>query len=156
MADKRQVYRVILQIMTYIGVATLLWVMFGSVFVPNHEKSNSPSNPPVEIMEMNLQNLAEGKITHVIWQGKKVSILHRNNQSDDINKGSHYFVYYDLGDSGNCPLYFTGRVFKDTCTGTQYDQTGKPVNNSRADDLESPPYFFREKTKLILGRKKSD
>ena len=149
MADKRQVYRVILQIMTYIGVAALLWVMFGSVFVPDYEKSNQS----VEVMEINLQSLVKGKTTHVMWKGKKVSILHRNNQ---LNKNSRYFVYYDLGDSGNCPLYFTGEILKDTCTGTQYNQFGKPVNNIRADDLELPSYYFIEQTKLVLGKEKSE
>ena len=148
MTDKRQVYRVILQIMTYIGVAALLWVMFGSVFVPDYEKSDEA----VEIIEMDLQNLARGKVTHVMWQGKKVSILHRNNQLDEADKDGDYFVYYDLGDSGNCPLYFTGEILKDTCTGTQYNQLGKPVNNVRVADLKSPTHYFLSQEKLLLGK----
>ncbi|HIO92457.1 MAG TPA: hypothetical protein EYG68_06370 [Leucothrix mucor] len=148
MSDKRQVYRVILQLMTYIGIAALLWVMFGSVFVPDYDKSSSQT----EYMEVTLQNLAEGKVTHVMWRGKIVSILHRSGSAINEGKASRYFVYYDLGDSGNCPLYFTGEVLKDTCTGTQYDQFGQPVNRIRADDLESPLHYFSGQKKLVLGK----
>ena len=148
MADKRQVYRVILQIMTYIGIAVFLWVMFASVFVPDNEKSSQP----LEVMEISLKNLAKGKITHVMWQGKKVSILYRNHQQNKPTKSGRYLIYYDVGDSGNCPLYFTGEILKDTCTGTQYNQLGEPIKRLRANDLESPLYYFLNQTTLILGR----
>ncbi len=142
MKDKRQTYRVILQLMTYIGVAALIGVMFSSAFVADEEQEELPDN-----IEMSLQQLAVGELTHVLWQGKRVSILHRNDAQQN-----GYFVFYDLGDSGNCPLFFNGSTLKDTCTGTQYNQLGKPVGQSRADDLASPPhYFLAIKKKLLIG-----
>ena len=143
MADKRQTFRVILQLMTYIGVTALLWVMFSSAFVADKEQQEKPANN----IEISLQQLAVGELTHVLWQGKRVSILHRNNTQQNT-----YFVFYDLGDSGNCPLFFNGSRLKDTCTGTQYNQLGKPVGQSRAADLGSPPhYFLVTQKKLFIG-----
>ena len=142
MANKRQIYAVILQLMTYISVVTLLWVIFNSIFIEDEEKKVLPVN-----IEMPLKLLKKGELTHLLWQGKKVSILHRN----DVN-GALYLVYYDIGDSGNCPLFFNGKFLKDTCTGTKYDQTGKPIKPSRANDLQSPPYYFiAEQNKIIIG-----
>ncbi len=145
MADKRQIYRVILQLMTYISVVALFWVMFNSVFIADEEEKVLPVN-----IEMPLKQLKKGELTQLWWQSKKVSILHRNDVSDNL-----YLVYYDLGDSGNCPLFFNGKILKDTCTGTQYDQTGKPIKRSRADDLQSPPhYFIVDQNKVIIGTSK--
>lgn len=142
MKDKRQIYRVILQLMTYISVVVLLWVMFSSAFVADKEQKIQANN-----IEMSLQQLAIGELTHVLWQGKRVSVLHRNDAQKDA-----YFVFYDVGDSGNCPLFFKGKILKDTCTGTQYDQWGSPIGQSRADDLESPPHhFLANQKKLIIG-----
>jgi len=141
--DKRQTYRVILQLMTYIGVALFIGVMFGSAFVADEEQQEEPP----ENIEMSLQQLAVGELTHVLWQGRRVSILHRNDAQQNA-----YFVFYDMGDSGNCPLFFNGRILKDTCTGTQYNQLGEPIGQSRADDLESPPhYFLAIRKKLFIG-----
>ncbi|MCK5896278.1 MAG: hypothetical protein KAG20_05705 [Cocleimonas sp.] len=143
MEDKRRIYRVILQLMTYISVAVLLWVMFSSAFVANEEKQR-PINSPIN---MSLQQLEKGEVTHVLWQGKRIAILYRNDVLENP-----YFVFYDLGDSGNCPLYFNGKVLKDACTGTQYSQNGIPVNQSRAGDLDSPPhYLLLEQKKVIIG-----
>ena len=152
MTDKRQVYRVILQIMTYIGIAILLWVMFSSVFVEDEENSDASG----ETIEVLVKSLAKGESTHVIWQGKKVSILHRNTPKGVANKTNEYFVYYDLGDSGNCPLFFTGDILKDTCTGTTYNQFGKPIERTNVNDLESPPHYFIEPTKLLIGEDKEE
>jgi len=143
MTDKRQIYRVILQLMTYLSVAVLLWVLFSSTFVGDDKKQQRVDDP----IEMSLQQLAQGELTHVLWQGKSVSILHRN---DAVN--TPYFVYYNLGDSGNCPLFFNGKVLKDTCTGTQYNQMGETLNKGRTDDLASPPhYFILKQQKVIIG-----
>lgn len=143
MADKRQIYRVILQMMTYISVGILLWVSFSSAFVGGDKPQQILDHP----IEMSLQQLAQGKLTHVLWQGKSVSILHRNDAAN-----TPYFVYYNVGDSGNCPLFFNGKVLKDTCTGTQYNQMGETINKGRSDDLSSPPhYFIARQQKVIIG-----
>ncbi|MCK5897151.1 MAG: hypothetical protein KAG20_10110 [Cocleimonas sp.] len=143
MADKRQTFRVILQLMTYIGVAVLLWVMFSSAFVADNAQQEEQD---VNI-EISLHQLAVGELTHVLWQGQRVSILHRNDAQQ-----TPYFVFYDLGDSGNCPLFFNGKLFKDTCTGTQYNQLGKPITQNRAGSLESPPHhFLLKQNKLVIG-----
>jgi hypothetical protein len=141
--DKRQTYRIILQFMTYISVAILLSVLFNSVFIGNDKQTKTPTGT----IEMSLQQLVQGKLTHVLWQGKNVSILHRN----DVMNIS-YFVYYNLGDSGNCPLFFNGKFLKDTCTGTQYSQAGEAINKGGVDDLTSPPhYFIAKQQKVIIG-----
>jgi len=129
--------------MSYSAIAVFLWVMFSATFVTDdEEKQTLPDR-----IEMSLQQLGKGKLTHVLWQGKKVSILYRNDTQETA-----YLVYYDLGDSGNCPLFFNGKVFKDTCTGTQYQQTGEAVNQSKTDKLASPPhYFIALKNKVVIG-----
>jgi hypothetical protein len=118
--------------------------MFGSVFITDKEQQALADN-----IEIPLQLLAKGELTHVLWQGKRVSILHRN----DVQQNT-YFIFYDLGDSGNCPLFFNGKTLKDTCTGTQYDQMGKPVKQGRGNELKSPPhYFLANQSKLVIGVK---
>ncbi len=143
MADKRQIYRVILQLMTYSSAMVLLWGMFNTLFVSNKTEQHTLQ---AEKIEMSLQQLAKGKLTQVLWQGKRVAILHRNDQQT----GS-FFVFYDLGDSGNCPLFFNGKILKDTCTGTQYDQTGSPIERNNKNSLDSPPHFISKQNKLIIG-----
>lgn len=146
MSDKRQIYRVILQLMSYSAVAVFLWVIFGAIFIANDKEKQ----PLLDRVEMSLQQLAKGELTHVLWQGKKVSILYRNDTSETA-----YLVYYDLGDSGNCPLFFNGNILKDTCTGTQYYQTGESVHQGKTDDLASPPhYFITLKNKVVIGTNK--
>jgi hypothetical protein len=132
--------------MSYSAIAVFLWVMIGTTFVADNKKKQTLPDR----IEMSLQQLTKGELTHVLWQGKKVSILYRNDTSD-----TSYLVYYDLGDSGNCPLFFNGKILKDTCTGTKYHQTGESVNQSKVDDLASPPhYFITLKNKVIIGTQK--
>jgi hypothetical protein len=140
--NKRQAYRVILQLMTYISIMALLGVMFGSAFVGKKTETDNGLNETVRIP---LQSLARGELTHVIWQGKRVSILHRN----DV-KEKNYLVYYDLGDSGNCPLYFNGKILKDICTATQYSQSGIVLNQSRDNNLKFPPHYITPKDQQLM------
>ena len=88
--------------MTYISVVILLWVMFNSIFIADEEKKVLSAH-----IEMPLKQLKKGGLTQLLWQNKKVSILHRNDISDNL-----YLVYYDIGDSGNCPLFFNGKILK--------------------------------------------
>lgn len=151
MADKRQVYRLILQVMSYIGVGAILWVMFSSAFVGHRDDERAN---PVERIEMSLQQLKSGEMTHVMWMGKKVSVLHQRDGEKTSTKMPPYYVFFNVGDSGNCPLFFAGKRLKDTCTGTLYDQNGQPIGRSRADDLVSPPHYFLSNDLLIIGEKK--
>ncbi|MCK5901550.1 MAG: hypothetical protein KAG28_00250 [Cocleimonas sp.] len=148
MADKRQVYRVILQLMTYIAIGLFLWLMFRSAFVSpiDQEQHKLP-----EIINFSLQQLAVGEISRVIWEGKSISILHRNRALKNTDPSSRYFVFYNRGDSGYCPLFFNGKVLKDTCTGTQYNQKGEPINTNKDGDLASPPYYFSSPQLLHIG-----
>lgn len=144
--DKRQTYRVILQLMTYISIMALLWVMFGSAFVGKKTEAEI-NNRLDEIINIPLQSLSRGELTHVLWQGKRVSILHRNDVKEKI-----YLVYYDLGDSGNCPLHFNGKILKDSCTATQYRQSGIALNENRTNSLGFPPHnFSKNRQQLIIG-----
>jgi hypothetical protein len=147
---KRQTYRVILQLMTYISIMALLGVMFSSAFVGNNTETEI-NNRLDGIIKIPLQSLSRGELMHVLWQGKRVSILHRNDVKEKT-----YLVYYDLGDSGNCPLYFNGKLLKDICTATQYRQSGVALNKNRTNSLGFPPHYFAtNQQQLIIGLSKS-
>lgn len=143
MSDKRKLYRVIMKILTLVGVGIILWVFLNSVFVTNHEKQSEAQ----EHMEVSLKQLDFGEITHVNWNGKKVSILNTANATERAT----FFVFYDVGDSGNCPLFFNGEILKDTCTGTVFNQQGESITKGRSHTLQSPPYYFKDQFTLVFG-----
>jgi len=142
MKNPRLVYRVILKFFTLSGVAIVLYVLVASLFVSQEETTSSTRKN--NIIQLDLNKLDDGETTNVRWQGKQIIVL----KFLGTNK---YKVFFNTGDSGNCPLFYASSSFKDSCTGTLYDQNGQQKNSSSPKQLLSPPHYFEGNT-LIIGR----
>ena len=145
MKNPRLVYRVILKLFTLVGVAILLYVLVASLFVSQEETASSVKKS--NMIEFDLNKLDDGEIAMIRWGEKQIITLKLLN----TNK---YKVFFNTGDSGNCPLFYASSTFKDTCTGTLYDQNGQQKNSSSPKHLLSPPHYF-DGNMLIIGRSES-
>jgi len=144
MKDPRLVYRVILKLFAALGSLILLYVLFSSLFVKKEKVTPTVKTNP--IIKIDLAGMQKDGVRKVRWQGRQIIILKSQDKRE-------YSVYYNTGDSGNCPLYYASDVFKDTCTGTLYDKKGRQLNSSSPKLLQSPPYYI-EGEQLIMGKQR--
>ena len=176
MTDKRLLYRVILKIMAAAGIIALLLVFLNATFNSGGDIDEVSPVISSEVVYLKLANVEEGKVTTVIWENKRVGVIKRSSQTQlglmqqsskapeasIIDLESHpwrsidatYFVYYDKGDSGYCPLFFERENFKDTCSGIRYDLTGRQDGGTKT--LGVPPYHFSNTGELAVGRWTAD
>lgn len=143
MNNPRLLYRVILKFFALIGGFVLLYVMVSSLFT--NETKSSRQDKTVVTVKLDLTGMTNGKIRKIRWRGRDVIIT----KSVDSN----FNVFFNTGDSGNCPLFYSSEGFKDTCTGTLYDPKGREKNKQQAKKLESPDYYF-EGSFIIIGKRK--
>jgi len=165
MKNPRLVFRVIIKILTVSGLVILLWVFISSLFI--HQEKE----PVVvhKLLEIDLKGMKDNDIKKIVWKGKEVAILQRKGRPTlyhtkylakiphpSLNSGLRsisniYFVYFNQGDSGNCPLFKESDGFKDTCTGTRFDTSGREKNKGiQGSRLEIPPHYFQG-DKLFIG-----
>lgn len=140
MKNPRLLYRVFLKLFALLGIIILLYVMVGSLFVPKEEQGKLK----IENISVDLSDIENGKTINLSWSGRAVIILKGEDRA-------HTFVYFNTGDSGNCPLFYSSSVFKDTCTGTVFDERGSEKNSNAPKTLVSPPYFFKGNT-IVIGK----
>ena len=172
MTDKRLLYRVILKLMAAAGIIALLFVFLNATFNSRDDIEEVVPVISSEVVFLKLANVEEGKVTTVNWENKRVGILKRPEQaqlelSEKISKPSEatqldlnshpwrsldvsYFVFFDKGDSGYCPLFYERGVFKDTCSGLRYDLTGRQIGGTKM--LSIPPHYFDQAGQLAVGR----
>ena len=175
MADKRLLYRVILKVLGMIGIMALLLVFLNSVFYTNIETEEIVINADDTLVDVS--GLLNSSNTIVRWNNKRVGILKRNDanqlaliaqssKAPESNLASinvhpwrsidpRFFVYFDVGDSGHCPLFFLNTVdevaFKDTCSGNWFDSEGRLKSDGTAG-LKIPPHHYSEQGQLVIGR----
>lgn len=179
MTDKRLLYRVILKVLTAIGIIALLFVFLNATF--NSRDAVFAPPPPPETVELMLEDTLYGSIVPIGWDNQRVRVLKRDPSqqanllklteqapvlSNDNAFGNQaavldahpwrsldvsYFVYFDQGDSARCPLYYNGQGYKDTCTSNRFDQTGRSLSDGIAPIL-IPPHYFKAKDQLVIGR----
>ena len=125
-----------------IGTAILLYVMLSSLF--EEPKDTQPNTTSVNIIEVDLTGMINNQIRKTRWNGREVIILKGKSASD-------YSVYFNTGDSGNCPLFYIAGTFKDTCTGTMYDQHGYEKNTQQPKKLKGPDYYFQDSV-IVIGK----
>jgi len=142
MKNPRLIYRVILKLFALSGIAILLYVLFSSLFIKKNQSTSS--DKPDNLIKLDLTGMKANEIKKVSWEGKQILVL---KQTDTLE----YRVFFNTGDSGNCPLYYAANKFKDTCTGTLYDHNGREINQSVAKYLLKPPYHFKGNV-LIIGK----
>ena len=156
MPNRRLYYRVVLKSMFAIGVFVLLLVFLSSLFVGGEQELETRS----AIVVLDISDMQKGEIRKTRWDDKEVAVLHRNDsisiKNNNLPKSpseisntlfrsqkADYFVYYNHGDSGNCPLFYSANSFKDVCSSKLFDSTGREVKNSEQGyKIKIPPHFF--------------
>lgn len=166
--NRRLLYRVFLKFFASLALLIFLIVLFNSLFIKSQNKVVKEGKK-ILLITLNLENMKKGEIRKVRWGNKEVAVLLREKftvNSSNINKKlsnfnlietsksrslhPDYFVYYNQGDSGNCPLFYERNTFKDVCTGALFDTTGRStVNKKFAYQLKLPPHFIDDKTVII-------
>ena len=175
MTDKRLLYRVILKVLGSIGIIALLLVFFNAAFFTNIETEEAVIN--ADDTTVNVSSLFSGSNTIVRWNNKRIGILKRTDANqlaliaesskapdgniDAINEhpwrsiDPRFFVYFDVGDSGHCPLFFQNQaeevLFKDTCTSNWFDSQGRDKSDGTSG-LKMPPHYYSEEGQLVIGR----
>lgn len=154
--DKRLRYRVILKALTFAGVLVLVIVFFKSLFVSTSTVNTNDSQNSIETQIVELSDIAKGQIHKVRWKSKEVIILNRKTVSNDLTDGKKsYSIFFNTGDSGNCPLFHDSSGFKDVCSGKKFDTLGREKGyTANGTILKSPPFYFTE-NKVIIGLDKA-
>ncbi|RVU82786.1 hypothetical protein EOL70_19790 [Leucothrix sargassi] len=176
MTDKRLLYRVILKLMAAAGIIALLFVFLNATFNSRDDLEEEEPVISSEPVILPLASVEFGKVTTVNWENNRVavverskqaqtSLLEQSNQAPDstlLSLETHpwrsanvaYFVYFDKGDSGYCPLFHDKGSFKDTCSGVRYDVTGRQEGGTKT--LSIPPHYFTSTGTLVVGRWRAD
>jgi len=166
--DKRLIYRVVLKILLSVALLVLLVVFVKSLFIGANETQKSQEVTSV-LVSLDLEGMRKGEIRKIRLDGKEVAVLKRKGNpkfrpTKYLPKIPHpslngwlrsitqdYFVYYNYGDSGNCPLFNEGDGFKDTCTSMRFDTSGREKDKGlQGYRLEIPPHYFQD-DKLFIG-----
>jgi len=115
--------------------------------------------------QIDLHGMQVNEIRKTRWGNKEVAVLKRSTREfmnetkltrakpeslhESLNalfrsQKLDYFVYLNRGDSGNCPLFYDARGFKDTCSGKLFDTTGREKGKQKNTYLlEIPPHYFK-------------
>ena len=175
MTDKRLLYKVILKLLGLVGIIALLLVFLNATFFTNIETEEVVVN--ADDVTVDLSALAASSHTVNRWNNQRVGIFKRSDAtqlelvaakstgpSADLESVSNhlwrsvdprFFVYFDVGDSGHCPLFFQikqpKQPFKDTCSGNWFDSQGRFVSDGKAG-LKIPPHYYNENDQLVIGR----
>lgn len=174
MTDKRLLYRVILKVMGMLGIMALLLVFFNATFYSNIETTEVVIN--ADDTKVDVSHLFSGSDKIVRWNNQRIGILKRT----DINQlalikqmatkpkatlsavnlhawrslDPRFFVYFDVGDSGHCPLFFENKAqqvsFKDTCSSNWFDSQGRFKSDGKVG-LKIPPHHYTNTDQLVIG-----
>ncbi|MCF6188858.1 MAG: hypothetical protein L3J51_00095 [Cocleimonas sp.] len=166
--DKRLIYSVVLKVLFLLAFLVLLIVLVKSLFTASDE-TNKHREKDVTLVSLDLKGLIKGDVRKARWKGKDIGVLNRKGNRilyhtkylakiphESVNSGlrslrKEYFVYYNHGDSGNCPLFKEADGFKDTCSGTRFDTSGREIGKGlQGARLEIPPHYFQG-DKLFIG-----
>ena len=169
MNNPRLFYSVILKVLALIAVVALLWVFMSSLFVKETNSTATSIHKKTPTVSLNLAGMLKGEIRKIRWQGKEVAVLNRKTPiffhakyrtklpHPSLNSGSRsikpeYFVYFNKGDSGNCPLFHVDDTFKDVCSSTVFNSAGREKNKQQQGyNIKIPPHKF-EAENLIIGQ----
>ena len=171
MQNRRLFFSVIIKLLVFLGLLLLTLVFLNSLFTNDSSNSKvAKVEKPLTIID--ISEMQSGQIRKARWKNREVAILFRQfpenldqavkvNELTDLHpsikthtrsKKPEYFVYFNVGDSKNCPLYYAGGIFKDVCSSNRFDEAGRYVNgNLQSYMLEIPAHYF-EHDKLIIGK----
>jgi len=171
MQNRRLLFGVIIKILLFIGVIILALVLINSLFIAKEKKSVLNDEIKV-IAEIDLADMQNGQVRKIRWKNREVAVLLRQfseqllespitdkveNTHSSINTQTRsikqeYFVYFNMGDSKNCPLHYAAGVLKDICSSNRFNEAGMDINgNLQAYKIEIPPHYFEE-NRVIFGK----
>jgi len=171
MQNRRLLFSVIIKLMMFSGLLLLILVLLNSLFTSSGSVTKTTNNEIPSVM-LDVTEMQSGQIKKTRWGNKEVAILLRQfpdkllHTSSEISakdlhpsmkqktrsKKPEYFVYFNTGDSRNCPLYYAGGVFKDVCSSNRFDEAGRDINaNLQGYMVGIPPHYF-EKSTVIFGK----
>ena len=151
--NKKQVYRVIIKLLSFMGLALLAYSMIRSAVLPPLPQVMQEVTP----IKVNLTAIDQGHIRIIVWNHQNIAILHRTKimQTAPItHPQQRYFVFINAGGDLNCPLRIdtSQRYLKDSCSAYLYDSYGKALKpSSRIKNLVIPPYRFIDQNHLLIG-----
>ena len=173
MQNKRLLFSVIIKLLILSGSVLLVFVFFNSLFTGGSGKDTYQvkSIEDLPTASIDTSDMFKGQIRKVRWANKEVGVLLRQfteRLSDDIDfnneklhsaldkklrsRNLEYFVYFNLGDSNNCPLFYSAGEFKDVCSSNKFDEAGRALNaNPNSFRLKIPPHYFAE-SEIIIGK----
>lgn len=140
MQSRRLFFRALLKALVFLGLVVLLLVFFNSLFTT--DKATNKQSKKFNKVILDISGLEPGQIKKIRWDGREVAVLRRIKaikEKDTVRSDAdhktlnawsrslkpEYFVYMNVGDSGNCPLFYSQATFKDICTGTLFDESGR-------------------------------
>ncbi len=144
MQNPRLLYRVILKFLSLFAIVVFLYVLVNSLFVGN--KEDKTTKEKTNVVKLDLADMGLNQAKKAVWGGQSIIILKILGNGQPA-----YKVFYNHGDSGSCPLFYSAEGLKDTCSGTLYDQTGKSLIKNSGKHLDSPPYTVNGDS-LVIGR----
>ena len=174
MQSRRLLFRVILKSLFLCGFLVLIAVFLNSLFTNQQVKNkvNDADNKKSNLVTLDISNMRKGQVRRVLWGAKEVAVLYRQfpeklaNQAGEFlqedlhpsiksqtrSKKTEYFVYFNIGDSRNCPLFYAAGEFKDVCSSNRFDEAGRDMNaNQQSYMLAIPPHYFEQDT-VIFGK----
>ena len=172
--NKRQVYSLLLKLLTLFGVVVLMAVLINSLWGLKEAEGDTRGGEKTadsNVMKVALDDMRQGSMKRVLFQGQDIAILYRfdiepvtNEIVTDTKKETQqlnevwrsikvdYFVFINAAGATRCPLHLSAdaQVLKDICSGVTYDTTGR---NKRGgiERLIIPPHYFDDVGVLFLG-----
>ena len=156
--------------MIILGLILLIMVFFNSLFTDDKtQKANISQDIPTATID--ISDMFSGQIRKARWNNKEVGVLLRQfpqklletdmsfeeDMHPSINKKTrsqveNYFVYFNIGDSNNCPLFYSAGEFKDVCSSNKFDEAGRVFNSTPSSfKIKIPPHYFKNK-ELFIGK----
>lgn len=163
MENQRLIYRVILKVLTSFALMILIWVFVSSLFTQSGKNVKNGANESV--VEFDLSAMKKGEIRKLRFGNKDVSVLYREKPINHETleslqqpnmilhpEDNNYFIYYNHGDSGNCPLFYSKKGLKDVCSGTVFDTVGRDIRNENHGYKLIVPAHYYSGNRLFLGK----
>lgn len=171
MQNRRLLLGVIIKLMMFSGLALLIVVLFNSLFT-KEAKTPIDTNNKIPLVSLDIAEMQLGQVRKIRWDNKEVAVLlrqfsekltqtsesfsaqglHFSIDTKTRSKKPDYFVYYNMGDSKNCPLHYAAGVFKDVCNSNRFDEAGRQLDsNSQSYILQIPPHYF-EGDQIVFGQ----
>ena len=171
--NKRQVYSLLLKLLTLFGVVILMAVLINSLWGLKEVGGDTKGGEKVassNVMKVALDDMRQGSMKRVLFQGQDIAILYRvdetgtseiikddKNETKQLNEAwrsikADYFVFINAAGATRCPLHLSAdaQVLKDICSGVTYDATGRN-NRGGIERLIIPPHSFDDAGALFLG-----